>query len=131
MVDKLHIPPQGFIPPIQPAGGSSRGAKPAQVVGTPFQEILLDQVAVRNRISFSAHAKQRISDRGIDLTPDDIDRIGDGINRAAQKGAKDSLVMLRDLAFVVSVNNRKVVTAVDQQNLRDNVFTNIDSAVFV
>jgi len=51
------------------------------------------------------------------------------VTRADEKGAKDSLVLLRDLAFIVNVKNRTVVTAVDGEHLKDNVFTNIDSAV--
>jgi flagellar operon protein len=54
-----------------------------------------------------------------------------GIEKAAQKGAKESLVMIDDIALVVSVRNRTVITAVDQQHLKENVFTNIDSAVIV
>jgi flagellar operon protein len=51
------------------------------------------------------------------------------VSRAEEKGAKDSLVLLRDLAFIVSVKNRTVVTAVDGEHIKENVFTNIDSAV--
>ncbi len=51
------------------------------------------------------------------------------VNRAEEKGARDSLVLLRDMAFIVSVPNRTVVTAMDSEHLKENVFTNIDSAV--
>ena len=52
------------------------------------------------------------------------------MDRAAQKGARESLVLLDDVALVVSIKNRTVITAVDAANLKENVFTNIDSAVF-
>jgi flagellar operon protein len=51
------------------------------------------------------------------------------VDRAEEKGARDSLVLLRDMAFIVSVSNRTVVTAMDGERLKENVFTNIDSAV--
>ncbi len=131
MVREVRIPPQGFIPPVQPASDPSRSGQTPRVVGPSFSEVLLSQVAARNRIGFSAHAQQRIADRNIQLSPDDLDRIADGVNRAEKKGARESLLLLRDTAFVVSVRNRTVVTAVDGNSLKDNVFTNIDSAVFV
>jgi flagellar operon protein len=55
----------------------------------------------------------------------------DAVNRAEAKGAKESLILMDRLALVVSVKNRTVITAVDDQNLKDNIFTNIDSAVIV
>ena len=59
------------------------------------------------------------------------DRVVSGVDKAAQKGAKESLVMVDNVALVVSVRNRTVITAVPQEHLKDNVFTNIDSAVIV
>jgi flagellar operon protein len=58
-----------------------------------------------------------------------LDRLNGGVARAAAKGSRDSLVLLDDTAFVVSVRNRTVITAVDRARMRDQVFTNIDSAV--
>ena len=55
----------------------------------------------------------------------------DGVDRAAAKGAKESLVLVDNAALVVSIKNRTVITAVDQAHLKENVFTNIDSAVIV
>ena len=56
-------------------------------------------------------------------------RLGDGVDRAAAKGSRDSLVLVDQTAFVVSVRNRTVITAVDREHMREQVFTNIDSAV--
>ena len=52
-------------------------------------------------------------------------------DKAAAKGSKQSLFMMRDTAMVVSIANRTVITAVDQQSMKDNVFTNIDSAAVI
>lgn len=80
-------------------------------------------------LRFSAHAQTRLQSRHIDLQPAHIQRLQSAVGRAAGKGSKDSLVLMDDMAFVVSVTNRTVVTVVDKDNLKQNVFTNIDSAV--
>lgn len=92
---------------------------------TAFQEILQD------RLKVSGHAATRLQSRNIELDATQWERVMDGVQRAADKGAKESLVMIDDVALVVSVKNRTVITAVDQASLRENVFTNIDSAVIV
>jgi len=80
-------------------------------------------------VSFSNHAMQRVQRRGIDISPQTLHRLSEGVARAAGKGARDSVVFVSGTAFVVSVANRTVITAVDQGHMRDFVFTNIDSAV--
>ena len=93
--------------------------------GPDFAGVLRDQLKV------SGHAKTRLESRNIQLGQNEWDRVLDGVNRAAAKGAKESLVMVDNVALVVSVKNRTVITAVDQASLKENVFTNIDSAVIV
>jgi flagellar operon protein len=93
--------------------------------GPDFATILQD------RLKVSGHAKTRLESRNIQLDKDQWDRVLGGVDRAAAKGAKESLVMLDDVALVVSIRNRTVITAVDSQHLKENVFTNIDSAVIV
>jgi flagellar operon protein len=67
--------------------------------------------------------------RGIELDATTLGRLSEGVGRAARKGSRDSLVLVDGTAFVVSVSNRTVVTAVGSEHMKDNVFTNIDSAV--
>jgi flagellar operon protein len=82
-------------------------------------------------LRFSAHAMQRLASRNITLTSDDISRMNDMADKAAAKGAKNSLFIVRDAAMVVSIKNRTVITAVDQDSMKENVFTNIDSAAII
>lgn len=82
-------------------------------------------------LKLSGHAQTRLQSRNIELGAKEWKRIMDGVNTAAQKGAKESLVLMDDVALVVSVKNKTVITAVDKDNLKNNVFTNIDSAVIV
>ncbi len=80
-------------------------------------------------LRFSAHAQTRLQSRQIALQPAHLERLQGAVQRAAGKGSRDALVLMDDIAMVVSIKNRTVVTVVDRDNLKQNVFTNIDSAV--
>jgi flagellar operon protein len=82
-------------------------------------------------LKFSNHAIDRIRSRGITLGPEKLQKMEQAIDKAAQKGAKETLVMSGDSAFIVSVKNRTVITAVDTNAMKENVFTNIDSTVLI
>lgn len=117
--------PPGRTAPIQGMRTASRAAV-AEAGSVSFQT-LLDQ----QKLKFSHHAEQRLKQRGIALDTDQLDRIAGAVDQAAAKGAKDSLVLFRDIAMIVSVQNRTVVTAMDGASMKEHVFTQIDSAVVV
>jgi flagellar operon protein len=98
---------------------------------TPFRDILNAEI-IRNpsALTLSNHADKRLKSRGIELNHELMKRLEDAVEKARLKGSKDALVVLDNLAFVVSVKNRTVITAMDGDSLKENVFTNIDSAVF-
>lgn len=93
---------------------------------TLFRDLLSQQ-----QLKFSHHAEQRLQQRGIELLPEQLTRIANAIDQAAAKGAKDSLVLFRDIAMIVNVPNRTVVTAMDGSSMKEHIFTQIDSAVVV
>lgn len=95
---------------------------------THFQRVFAEQLA-KGSLHISAHAQQRLAAREIDLTPDQMGRLEDATSQAASKGGRESLILLDNLAFVVSVPNRTVITAMERDQLKESVFTNIDSAV--
>jgi flagellar operon protein len=100
--------------------------QPGRVQGkVDFASVLQDKLKV------SGHAQTRLQSRNIELGESEWNRVLEGVDRAAAKGAKESLVFVDDAALVVSIKNRTVITAVDRQHLKENVFTNIDSAVIV
>ncbi len=80
-------------------------------------------------LQFSKHAQKRLEQRGIDLDGARMARLEQAVGQAAAKGSRDSLILLDEMALVVSVQNRTVVTAMDQQSTKEQVFTNIDSVV--
>ncbi len=128
MVDKIFYPQ-----PIVPVGPSKEIGKPqrsGQISQTPFKEVLESQIAAGG-IKFSAHAEARLASRNIQLTPAELAKLSVAVEQAAQKGSRDSLIMMDKMAFVVSVKNKTVVTAVDDASMKEHVFTNIDSAVII
>lgn len=127
MNEKLVVrPPQ--ISPVTP--GAAPPVKP-QVNGANFENIFNEQLAEQSGIKFSAHALKRLESRDITLNQNDMALLKDAVNRAEAKGAKESLILMDQTALVVSIKNRTVITAVDNNSLKENVFTNIDSAVIV
>ena len=82
-------------------------------------------------LRFSNHAMARLQSRNITFSNDDVDRMNVMADKAAAKGSKQSLFLMNDVAMVVSITNRTVITAVDQDSMKENVFTNIDSAAII
>jgi flagellar operon protein len=104
--------------------------KPAAADGKNFESLLRGRLDELSGVKFSKHALDRMTERGISLSSRQIDRLNAAVEKAERKGLKESLVMVDDLALVVSVKNKTVITVTDRDGLRDNVFTNIDGAVF-
>ncbi len=99
--------------------------------GLSFQEILERQrvQSSSGELKFSKHASERLVSRNIDLTSSQLSRLESGAKMASEKGIKESLVMVDNMAFIVNVKNNTVVTAVNDSD--DRVFTNIDGAVII
>lgn len=82
------------------------------------------------KLKFSNHAAKRLESRELKLTSMDMDKLQSAVSKAESKGAKDSLVMMNNKAFIINIPNRTVITAMDVDNSSVNIFTNIDSVVF-
>ncbi|KAA3617619.1 MAG: hypothetical protein D8M58_01325 [Calditrichaeota bacterium] len=99
--------------------------------GINFADILQKNVEENSTVQFSAHAVKRLEERSLPVTTNDIERLNAGVKQVDAKGGKNSLIMVDDTAFVVSVRNKTVITAIDKTLTASNVFTNIDSVAFV
>lgn len=106
--------------------------KPA---GAGFGDILQQELARAEQptqsVAFSKHAISRAQERGIEVTPDLMDQLAGSVIRAQAKGATNILAMDAEKAFIINVPNAKVITAITQEEMRENIFTNIDGAVFL
>ncbi len=98
-----------------------------------FQSILEQQskTSQDTGLKFSKHATNRLESRNISLTDSQMQRLNEGFSKAEMKGIKDSLVLLDDLAFIVNTKSSTVITAMDQTETSENIFTNIDGAVII
>ena len=129
MSQRPDIAPVGSPPRVAPAQ-TGRGAGATAAPG--FDALLttkLRSADAPGALRWSAHAVQRLSQRQISVTPEMQQRLEGAVDKLAAKGGRESIVLMDQMAFVVSVKNRTVITAVDQAGMRDQVFTNIDSAV--
>ena len=97
--------------------------------GLTFEELLNQKIQSATELKFSKHATQRLEERNITLTEEQSLRLEEAVQKAGSKGINDSLVLVDQLAFIVNVPNQTVVTALDQTESEENVFTNIDGAV--
>mgnify|MGYP003462202448 CR=1 FL=1 len=115
----------GLHPVVAPAAAGA--SRPTAASGASFADVLTARLV--RPLTMSGHARARIERREIPFDGPVAARLQAAVDRAAAKGARDSLVLVDSTAFVVSVRNRTVITAVDRAHMRDQIFTNIDSAV--
>jgi flagellar operon protein len=130
-INRIQQP--GIIPgPAPRPAGTPVNIPPTS--GTSFRSALENAQTTPSSsepLRFSAHAMQRLQSRNISLTSEDVAKMNAMADKAAAKGAKNSLFIMRDTAMVVSIKNRTVITAVDSESMKENVFTNIDSAAII
>lgn len=129
--NRIYYPQQPILPVNKTTANSTSSGRvdKSQNAAVPFNKILEQELS---GVKFSQHAIQRLQTRNIKLNQNEMAKLNNAVEKAAQKGAKESLVLMNnDLALIVSVKNKTVITAMDGASIKDNVFTNIDSAVIV
>ncbi len=121
--------------PILPIGKPMPSAKPAEnkniTQGTSFDAVFQEELSKQSEVKFSKHAMERLQARNIKLSKEDLNKIGDAVNKAAEKGVKETLIIMGNSAFIANVKNKTIITAATEDNLKNNVFTNIDGAVII
>jgi flagellar operon protein len=129
MIDQIFFP--NPVHPVKTERPQSSKANNAGQVNGPSFASVLDTKLPAQEVKFSQHAQDRLRARNINFSATDLANLEGAVTSVAQKGGKESLVMMGDSALVVSIKNRTVVTAMDRAQMKGNVFTNIDSAVVI
>jgi len=117
----------GINVPFIPIGNQSISSSQVRETGDSFNSIYQKEL---DKLKFSSHAIKRLEERHIRLNDDEILKINSAVEKAENKGSKDSLVMMKSTAFIVNVPNKTIVTAMPIDDGTENIFTNIDSVVF-
>lgn len=99
--------------------------------GTSFAEALREKLNQDSTVRFSKHAAQRLAERGTDITDSLLDSLNKAVETARDKGSRDTVIIRGKDAFIVNIPNNVVVTMVSYQDMKENIFTNIDSAVLI
>jgi flagellar operon protein len=92
---------------------------------------VLEKIESGKDLKVSAHAQDRLRERNIDLTERDIQALKSAVEKIKSKGGKEALIIYNNVAYITSIKNNTIITAVDSESLKENVFTNIDSAVII
>lgn len=125
----IPIRPRPIAKPAVPKVPAAAGER--QQVQQPFGKVLSESLKENQQVRFSAHALRRLEERNVALNEDTLHRLDSGLRQLDAKGSRNSVIFLDDTAFVVSVKNKTVVTAVQKEHQQENVFTNIDSVAIV
>ncbi len=107
------------------------GFQQRKVANKDFGQILENIRRKNQSIVFSKHALERMNRRNMQLTSEEMNRLERAFNKAEDKGVKDALILLDDKAFIASIKNKTVITTLFKEQLKENVFTNIDGAVII
>ncbi|PZE22449.1 TIGR02530 family flagellar biosynthesis protein [Paenibacillus xerothermodurans] len=112
--------------------GTLRPAPPTRNEQRPSsQHATFDNLLQNELVRFSNHAELRLRQRGIEFQPEQLAKIRNAIDNAASKGATESLMLIDHTALIVNIKNKTVITALDQASMKNNLFTQIDSAVII
>lgn len=127
---KLNIN-RTMIPIVKPKTSVKTPDKPKTSKEISFDEVLDKVISKKQDIKFSKHAQERLEKRNIEFTKQDIKNINNAVEKAAEKGLKDTLIIMGDTALIANIRNKTVITATTDESLRDKIFTNIDGAIII
>lgn len=127
-----------LIPNVTSIPGNNQQVDKSNQLGkgqqSEFKSMLQDQISSANidhGINLSVHAAKRLHERSIDIDSNEYMKLKEAMGKLREKGGNDSLVITPKAAYILDVKNNKIVTAIDKNNLSENVFTKIDSTLFI
>ena len=116
---------------LEIAGRSRAEQSPVDEKKSSFKDTFSQELANVNNVTFSKHARNRLYSRGIDISEQKLGQLAQAMDRAADKGSRETLILDDNTAYVASVDNRTIITAIDRENLKEGVITSIDSAIIL
>ncbi|MBE7719520.1 TIGR02530 family flagellar biosynthesis protein [Lacrimispora indolis] len=108
-----------------------RSAAAASQCGSSFGDVLKSRIGSKDELQFSRHAAERVNQRGIEMSEPFLNDLQSAVEKARSKGAKDVVIISEKGAFIVNVPNNTVVTTMSGSEMKENIFTNIDSAILL
>lgn len=131
-MDEVRLNRNAFIKPITTGTPSApKVTGQSQEQGSSFSEILAERIKASTGVNFSKHAIERVTQRNVDIDSERMERLSEGIRLASQKGLGEALILVDQAAFIVNAKNNTVITAVSGEDLKGNVFSNINGAVII
>lgn len=116
---------------VTPQVGTVPSKKNESEPAVSFQDILNSKIEKNSNVNFSKHAVQRVMERNIELSDDRLDRLNEGVRLASEKNIDDALILVDDTAFIVNTVKNTVITTKDRDEMKSNVFTNINGTVII
>jgi flagellar operon protein len=106
---------------------------PSSATKDDFQKLLDKTIGPQTKpaLEISKHAAKRLEERDLKMDTNEFMKLQDAVAKLRQKGGRDSLVITDKAAYIVDVNNNRVVTAIDKSEMAENVFTKIDSTLVI
>ncbi|WP_312643784.1 TIGR02530 family flagellar biosynthesis protein [Hydrogenoanaerobacterium sp.] len=117
--------------PQVPASQEKKTQATGQIEEVSFRDILQQQIRANSNLEFSKHAVNRVVQRNIDISESKMARLNEGVRMAEEKGLNEPLILVDSTAFIVNVKNNTVITTVSSNDLKGNIFTNIDGTVII
>jgi len=131
-LDDIRIRQNTYIKPVTTGTPSApKTAGQQQEQGSSFSEILAERIRANTGINFTKHAIERVTQRNVDIDSARMERLNEGVRLASQKGLGETLILIDQTAFIVNAKSNTVITTVSGNDLKGNVFSNIDGAVII
>jgi flagellar operon protein len=115
---------------VSPSGGVGKSVHSNRPV-SPASSDKFESALQSAELNISKHAQKRLDARQISLSASDQAKLSDAMSALEKKGARDSLVLMGELALLVNVPSKTVVTALEREQMKEQIFTNIDSTILV
>lgn len=119
------------ISSLQNSGLSTKKSGNAGAAQTSFSTQLLQRQQESQSVAFTKHARERAEQRGIQVDDQLMNRLRGTVEKAQAKGATNILAFDTTRAFIINVPNGRVITTMSPEEMKENIFTNIDGAVIL